>query len=394
MHLRRFFQASAGIIFTVAQLSGQGRGTPGAVPSPTGTSGNIGGSTIPTGKPNSPGNFPGDVPRAILINGKVMLDDGSAPSEPVRIERVCGGRTRPEGYTDMKGHFQFTLGQEQGMLPDASENAGRMSNNNPNGGVRESQLMGCDLRAVLPGFRSDTISLANHRYLDSPDVGTIVLHRLANVEGLTTSATSALAPKDARKAFEKGLEAAKKGKPDDAEKNFEKAVEVYPRYAAAWYELGRIYEQRDHLDKAREAYNQSLTADSKYINPYERLYMFALNEQKWEDAANLTDHVIHLNPYDFPLAFYFNAIANAQLNKLDAAERSAREAVKLDTQKQNPRSYYILGFILAQKQDFAGAADCLRTYLKEAPDSKDADAVRKQLGEIDKAAQAKAQPQQ
>jgi len=281
------------------------------------------------------------------------------------------------------------------MMADASETAGRMSNpSNPNAGVRESQLVGCDLRAVLPGFRSDLLSLANHRYLDNPDVGTIVLHRMANVEGLTTSATSAMAPKDARKAFEKGLESTKKNKPDDAQKDFEKAVELYPKYASAWFELGKIYEQRDHLDQARTAYHQALTADSKYINPYEHLYVLALNEHKWDEAATLTDRVMHLNPYDFPMAFYYNAVANLQLNKLDLAERSAREAVKLDTQNHNPRANYILGIVLAQKQDFTAAAECLRTYLKEAPDAKEADSVRKQLGDIDKAAQAKAQPQQ
>jgi tetratricopeptide (TPR) repeat protein len=388
----RFLAALSGLILTVTQLSAQGRGAPGGVPAPTGTPGNISGTTMPTGKPNSPGNFPGDAPHQIMITGKVLIDDGTMPSEPVRIERVCGGRTRPEGYTDTKGRFQFTMGQEQGIMPDASESAGRMSNNNPNAGVRESQLMSCDLRAVLPGFRSDTVPLANHRYMDNPDVGTIVLHRLNNVEGLTMSATSALAPKDARRDYEKGLEATKKGKPDDAQKNFEKAVEIYPKYASAWYELGRIYEQRDHHDQARNAYNQSMAADSKYINPYERLYMMALDERKWEEAANLTDRVIRLNPYDFPAAFYYNAIANLQLMKFDLAERSAREAIKLDTQKQNPRANYILGIALAQKNDFQAAAECLRTYLKERPDSKEADAVRKQLDEIEKAAaQAKVQ---
>jgi tetratricopeptide (TPR) repeat protein len=397
MNFSRIFGAAAAIILTVAQLSAQGggRGTsPGAAASPTGSPGNIGGNTTPNGKSNSPGNFPGDAPRAMLINGKVTIDDGSSPGEPVRIERVCSGRARPEGYTDTKGRFQFTLGQEQDVLADASETAGRSTNlSNPNAGVRESQLIGCDLRGVLPGFRSDTVSLANHRYLDNPDVGTIVLHRLANVEGFTTSATSSLAPKDARKAFEKGLEAEKKSKPDDAQKDFEKAVEVYPKYASAWFELGKIYEQHDQFDQARDAYNKAMTADSKYINPYERLYVMALNDHKWEEAANLTDRVIHLNPYDFPMAFYYNAIANLELNKLDIAEKNAREAVKLDTQKLNPRSNYILGIVLAQKQDFPAAAECLRTYLKERPDSKEADAVRKQLGEIEKASQAKAQPQ-
>jgi tetratricopeptide repeat protein len=280
MNFSRFLAALGGIILTVTQLSAQGRGTAGAVPSPTGTPGNISGTTVPTGKPNSPGNFPGDAPHPMLINGKVMIDDGTAPSEPVRIERVCGGRARPETFSDSKGRFQFTMGQEQDMMPDASESAGRVSGSSPNSGVRESQLIGCDLRAVLAGFRSDTVSLANHRYLDSPDIGTIVLHRMSNVEGLTISATSALAPKDARRDYEKGLESAKKGKPDDAQKNFEKAVEIYPKYAAAWYELGKTYEQRDHRDQARNAYNQSLTADSKYINPYERLYMMATNGRK------------------------------------------------------------------------------------------------------------------
>jgi tetratricopeptide (TPR) repeat protein len=394
MNSSRIFLASFGIILTVTQLSAQmggGRGgvNAGGAPSPTGSPGNIGGTTSPIGKSNSPGNFPGDAPHPMLINGKVLLDDGTSPGDAARIERVCNGRARPEGYTDSKGRFQFTLGQEQDMMPDASETAGRTAGlGNPNGGVRESQLVNCDLRAVLPGFRSDTVSLANHRYMDNPDVGAIVLHRLANVEGLTTSATSALAPKDARKAFEKGLEAEKKNKVDDAQKDFEKAVEVYPKYAAAWFEAGKIYEQKNQPDQARTAYNQALTADSKYINPYERLYLMALNDRKWDEAANLTDRVIHLNPYDFPMAFYYNAIANLQLNKLDIAERNAREALKLDTQKQNPRANYILGIVLAQKQELPAAAECLRAYLKDRPDSKEADGVRKQLDEIDKAIQA------
>jgi tetratricopeptide (TPR) repeat protein len=388
------FIASAGMILTVTQLSAQGTGGRGGMngggpASPTGSPGNIGGNTTSIGKSNTPGNFPGDTSRPMLINGKVLLDDGTSPGTDARIERVCNGRARPEGFTDSKGRFQFTLGQEQDMLPDASETGGRTAGlGNPNGGVRESQLINCDLRAVLPGFRSDTISLATRRYMDNPDVGTIVLHRLANVEGLTTSATSALAPKDARKAFEKGLEAEKKNKTDEAQKDFEKAVEVYPKYASAWFELGKVYEAGNHPDQARKAFNQSLAADSKYINPYEHLYVMALNDQKWQEAANLTDRVIHLNPYDFPMAFYYNAIANLQLSKLDVAERNIREALKLDTQKQNPRANYILGIILAQKQELPAAAECLRAYLKDRPDSKEADGVRKQLDEIDKAIQA------
>jgi tetratricopeptide (TPR) repeat protein len=251
------------------------------------------------------------------------------------------------------------------------------------GGIRGSELANCDLRAVLPGFRSDLVSLANHRYMDNPDIGTIILHRVGNVEGLTTSAVSALAPKDARKAYEKGLVAVKKGKPDEAQKQFETAVAAYPKYASAWFELGRVLEQRDHAEEARKAYAQALSADSKFVNPYERLYMLSFKERKWQEVADTADRVIRLNPYDFPGAYYYNGVANLQLNKLDAAERSAREAVKMDTTNRNPKANYLLGLILAKKQEFGEALEYLRAYLKAAPNASDAEAVRKQVIQVE-----------
>jgi len=383
-------------LFAVAFISAafvcaQGRG-PGAGSSTGNTTGTNPGTT---GRPNmnaptTNGPFSSN---PILITGKVMLDDGSAPPQGTLIERICAaGRPHPEGYTDSKGHFTLTLGQEMGVMADASESPNRsdLPGANPVGaGMRDSQMATCELRAALPGYRSDIVSLAGKRYMEDSEVGTIVLRRMNNVEGLTVSATSALAPKDAKKAFEKGMDAVKKSKPDDAQKDFEKAVEVYPKFASAWFELGRIYEQRDHADKARDAYGQAIAADGKYINPYERLYMLGAKDQKWPEVAEMTDKVMHLNPYDFPSAFYFNGIANLQLNKLDIAEKSMREAVKLDTRHENPRSNYVLGIILAQKQDYTAAADCLRAYLKDVPQGKESDKVRQQLAEIEKVAQAK-----
>jgi len=105
--------------------------------------------------------------------------------------------------------------------------------------------MGCEIRASLAGFRSDSVNLAGRRMLDNPEVGTIVLHRLANVEGTTISATTLQAPKDARKAYEKALDASRKGKIEDAQKNLEKAVNIYPQFAAAWSELGAIHEKNN-----------------------------------------------------------------------------------------------------------------------------------------------------
>lgn len=363
-----------------------------------GTTGTNGSGTTPGGSnpanrgiTTNPSADPDALTRGAFFYGKVAMADGTALPTQVVIERVCGGSPRPQAYADARGDFSFQVGQTQDMMPDATSSA-----SNGIGQTRATPQLNalpfaCDLRASLPGYRSDVISLANRRTLDDPNVGTIYLHRLANVEGLTTSATSALAPKEAKKAFEKGIEAAKKSKVDEAQADFQKATGLYPRYASAWFELGRVFEQREHIPEARDAYAKSIAADSKFINPYERLYLLSLKEQKWEDVAQTTDKIMRLNPYDFPKAVYYNAVANLQLGKFGAAEKSAREAASMESASQNPRIQYVLGVALANKQDFKGAAECLRTYLK-SDSVQDRERVTKMLADIEKQLEAKAEP--
>jgi len=410
IHLRSWilpltFMAAAGTLTYGQGRTGGGANTPAApapsVPgSPGGrTPGSIPG-TIP-GQPQTPGQqlpFP-DTNRPIFLSGKVVMDDGSRPPEPVAIERVCNGVVRREQFTDSKGHFSFQLGQNNYAYTDASTssddgiglgNSRGMNTRNsipgmPSRGISERELFGCELRASLPGFRSDVINLANHRSMDNPDVGTIVLHRLGNVQGLTISATSLEAPKDARKAYEKGREAASKGKFEEAQKQLEKAVEVYPKYAVAWYELGKVHQHNKDLEGARKAFGEALKADPKFISPYDNLAQMAAQEQKWEEVADITDRMIRLNPVDFPNAYYLNGVANLNLHRLDAAQKSASYLVSQDTGHRMPRASYLLGIVLAQKQDWNGAAAQLRTFIEHAPPGVDVETPKKQLAEVERA---------
>ena len=142
-------------------------------------------------------------------------------------------------------------------------------------GISERDLLGCEIRAVLPGFRSEVVSLASRRSMDNPDVGTIILHRMGHVEGRIISGTSLNAPKDAKKAFEKGQDLVKKKKFDEAAKSFQKAVDLYPKYAAAWFELGRLQEAQNQPDEARKSYEQSTAADPRFISPHLALALAA-----------------------------------------------------------------------------------------------------------------------
>jgi tetratricopeptide (TPR) repeat protein len=413
--------AAALVVFlgmTLAQTPGGGQTTPpgGGTSSPGGGGGNVPGGGAGNIPSPSPGNIPGrstqptipqtptgqtpfpDIQRPIFLSGKVMMSDGSPVPDGIVIERMCGGNVRPEGYVDSKGRFSFQLGQNMGVFADASTGSfgdpmgssrmgggSSMGNTGAMGGTRgvsERDLTNCELRANLAGYRSDVVQLAGRRFMDNPEVGTIILHRLANVEGLTISATTAMAPKDAKKAFDKGREAAKKNKTAEAVKDFEKAVELYPRYAVAWYNLGLVKEQQKDGESARKAYQQALAADSRYVNPYMQLAQISAAENKWQDVADTTDRVLKLNPYDFPRAYFLNAAANFNLKKYDAAERSAREALKNDASNQVPRIHHLLGLVLAQKRDYAGAIPEIQAYLKAVPFAADADTVKKQLTEL------------
>lgn len=344
--------------------------------------------------------------RPIYISGRVMMDDGVPPPDFVTMYLVCNGQPRPQGYTDSKGRFSISLGDNNAMTPDASVgNTG----NDPfggggsdrgfpgmgpgRGGMTERELMNCELRAELPGYRSDIISLAGRRVMDNPEVGTIILHRLANVEGFTFSMTTAMAPKEAKKAYEKGLDRSKKKKFGEAQTELEKAVNLYPKYAVAWYELGRAYGAQKQDEKARDAFLKSADADPKFVSPQLELLQFAVNERDWEKIEKQAGIVIKLNPYISPQVWFFHSVASYNLKNLDAAEKSAREAAKLDTAHRNPKIHHLLGVILADKGEYTGALDQMRTYLASAPNAPDAANVKTMVAELEKLSSAKPQPQ-
>lgn len=380
-----------------------GRGTPVGNPSTPTT------PTNPTTR--SPTSLPGTtqqptdmMQRPIYISGKVVMDDGTAPPESLVLQLVCNGNPRSIGYTDSKGRFSIDLGNRNNtaVFADASQSGvfgpGGFGASNPmgqmggssSGGFNERNLIGCDLQAALPGYRSDALNLGNRHALDNPEVGTIVLHRLANVQGLTISATTALAPKDAKKAFEKGMNEMKKNKLESAEKELAKAVELYPKFAAAWYQLGYAQQSQNNFAEARKSYAQALAADPKFVSPYLQLASIAARENNWQEVADSTDRLLKLNPVDFPQAWLFNSLANYHLQNWEASEKSARQGLELDKAHRLPKLEHLMGVLLAQKRDYAGAAAHLRGFLAVTPTGPDADLVRKQLAEVQKVGDAQA----
>jgi len=395
----------AGSVMILTPAFGQRGGAPGPPPAGGGTApgggttqpgGTVGGGQAPT--QGSPAPAEGPI-QPIFLTGRVMLDDGTPPPDPAAIQRVCSGNPYTEGYTNSQGYFSVRLGGDpSAALQDASTSTfpdatgGNSSQSTPStnpGGLNDSRWNYCELRAQLAGYQSQTVSLMNRRSMDDPNVGTILLHRVGQSEGTMVSVTSLAAPKSAHKAYEKALDLIKKKKIDDAQANLAKAVEEYPHYAAAWSALGALAADKGDGDTARHAFEQSISADPKYVVPYVQLSELELHARQWKQVADLSEKAVKLDPFNYPQAFFFNAAAHYNLHELDAAEESARHAQRLDTRHQIPQISRLIGMILAQRHDYSGAAVEMREYLKLAPEAKDAADARSQLQQFEKLIAAK-----
>ncbi len=319
----------------------------------------------------------------IFLSGTAVVDDGSLLTESASIQTVCKGQKRTETHTDSHGNFSFQFGGRFAASSDAQFDAETSSRPILPGRPDRRDLQGCELQASLPGFTSEVIQLGGRFTGDeSADVGRIVLHRLGNVEGFTISVTTAQAPGSARKALEKGQAQQKQGKWDDAQKSLEKAVALYPKFAVAWFELGRVQLQRNDPPAARHSFQQSIAADSKYVSPYRGLTQIALREQNWQELTDASDKLLALNPVSFPDVWLWNSTANYFLQNFDAAEKSARRGLQVDTEHRVPRLEYTLGMVLLKKPDYQGAAQHLHAFLSHATQPAEVAEAQKQLDEI------------
>jgi tetratricopeptide (TPR) repeat protein len=332
-----------------------------------------------------------------FLSGKVVVDDGTPLTDSAIIQSVCKGRVHNEGYTDSKGSFSIDLTDtNKQVIGSAQESDSGLPDPNKRtpAGPQKRDMRDCDLQAVLPGFTSQSIVLATKvTEFGNADVGVIVLHRMQQVEGFTISATSAMAPGKAKKEYQKGLEQMKKGKWEAAQAAFSKAVEVYPKYAVAWVELGRAQLKLNATEEAKSSFQKAMTADTRFLTPYEELAQLALKEKNWRDLADTTEQMVKLNGLSFPQFWYYNALANYFLRSLDQAEKSALQGMTVDVQHRIPKLEYLLANILIEKHDYVRAAEHLRNYIRLTPNADNIETAQKQVADLERvSAGGSAQP--
>ena len=315
--------------------------------------------------------------RVYRVEGKVLMAGGGPPPDRVTITAICGGQPVSKTLSNVKGHFSLQLGSPLGTQPDATASRTGGPGTIPAGG--SSVASGdCALAAFLPGFRAEPFPLDRLQTLQVTHAA-IILNPLEKVSGYTFSATSFSAPKDARKAHEKGKEALEGNKLDEAEKHLRRAVELHPKYAEAWYDLGRALLLKGRPQEARKAMESSASSDPKYINPHPVLAQLAVDERRWEDVARHAMTVITLNPFFSANIYVFSAQANLLLQRMDLAESHAREAVRMDEANRLPVAHRLLARILSTKGNLTEAMQHLQSCLTYTTAGPEEEAIKREI---------------
>jgi Tfp pilus assembly protein PilF len=307
-----------------------------------------------------------------VLLGKLAMEGEPLPWEPIPVTVVCAGTILHTAQSDPKGRFVITTTHVPGALSTQGDAQRQM----------ETHFQGCTVQASLAGFRSNAITITQRNFLNEPDLGTLTLSREGRGTGTAVSRTTGSAPANAMKLFEKARAEWLEQKPDRAQQDIEKAVKSYPQFAEAWYQLGALQEASNPKE-AREAFSKALAADPQFVLPYERLAAFSARDGNWKDVVDNTGRALQLDPVGTPRTWYYDALGNFQLGKVDLAQNSAAKSLAMDPQHTIPNTEQLLAVILAQKKDFAGALAHLRNCLTYMPSGPNTDLLKQQIAQLE-----------
>ncbi len=307
-----------------------------------------------------------------VLLGKLALEGEPLPWQPMLVSVDCNDSIVNLTQTDLQGRFVITFKERHETASPATDSKRQM----------ETKYEGCVVRGSVAGYRSSTVTITVHSLRDDPNLGTITLSPEDRGGGTELSTTSRTAPSNAMKAFEKARGDWIAQNPDGAEKNLKKAVQLYPSFAQAWLQLGKIQEASEP-QAARDSFSKAMAADPKFILPYEQLAALAVQGEKWQEAVDNTSHALQLDPAGTPQLWYYDALAKFQLGKTDEANASASKALAVDPRHSVPNTEQLLAVILARKADYAGALQHLKNSLTYLPAGPEADLVKQQIARIE-----------
>lgn len=207
-------------------------------------------------------------------------------------------------------------------------------------------------------------------------------------QGNGTSKTAKVAaadlniPQAARKEFDQASEFLTKENWKEAIERLLKAVSIYPKYAAAYNNLGVAYARLGDLGKEREVLQRAIDLDDHFAPAYVNLAQLNIRDRNFASAETLLGKATASDPGN---AHTLTLLANVQLLQQHYNDAIANcRKVHAIAHDPHALAHYIAARALEHENRLPEAAEQLQTFLVEEPSGARADAVRKELAGIGK----------
>ena len=306
--------------------------------------------------------------QTIIMEGKVVMPDGTPPPKSVGVERVCSDRNgdAPGPTTDKKGHYTWT----QKLSP----------------AVQRS----CFMQATLTGFSSTRFELGSMKLADFtagtnqvqiPDL--VLLPKDSGAANNVALVDPSEVPGKARDAYKLASKALDADNAVEGMRQLKIVVAAAPKFADGWTNLGSVYERQRMLMDAKDALQHAIELNPKAPGPYLRLARVANKLGDWETAAKSEDSLLAIDKRFYPEIYLQQAITRFEKKDLAGAEESIKTLQSMDPAHKQVRGEYVLGRIALAKGDLPAAKEHIANYIKldtAAPDIPKIQALLESLG--------------
>ncbi len=200
------------------------------------------------------------------------------------------------------------------------------------------------------------------------------------------SASELNAPDKAKKEFEKGNNALVAGDSGKALEHFEKAVKIYPKYGLAYNNMGAAYMRDNNPEQARASFEKAVEADPQLASAHANLARLKLLDKKPAEAIPMLERALSTDPTSSEFLFLMSR-AQLDVGNYDEAIKYAHK-VHSQEHKKFATAHLVAGSAYAAENKIADARAEFEVFLKESPDSPQADKVRAELNRLNAAASA------
>jgi tetratricopeptide (TPR) repeat protein len=169
-------------------------------------------------------------------------------------------------------------------------------------------------------------------------------------------------PAQAQKAFNKGLNAARKGNREQAAEYFRQAVTIDPEFADGYNELGAAQEALGELPQAAEQFQKAIDVAPEHRLALQNLSIVLAKMKRYKEAGEVARRALKVTSDQpklrFVLALSLVAEHGDTAEAIDNLQRAATEI---------PKAHLLAARLLVETGRRQDAAKHLEDYLRAAP---------------------------